>query len=418
MLILWSPDYFLRLWCAYEVAVYMSLQSERTHPNRRVIMIPLELVTFASLVFSLDLVIQVVSVNFFFQGSNGMPEWATQLTATAIAALFACFAYFFSYRWIVDQAFLRKQLAEFKLSQVECSDPSDRPLVLRDIAKRYAILDSRTMSSKNIPQTDPSMSDQVTREPTPVGIAPSIAPSISRQTSIDPAGLGHFEEYVRTNLQGPIDKALGSHHWILPYKFSFAMSLPAVWAAMGLMCHWILKARGMGDTTDTFEGQAVAFLIASKLLRSITFYPLLTAALLLYQDVTERFIKGRTLAQVIRGIVAVGLIGAYFYMFGFHYIFLREMEPDLVFYTTLPQVLLFLLIYTRLGTFAYRWINDFRARCRRGSTAQKTFAPKPPVGGQVSIQTVNDLERAETRSYASSDSPPTPLDTPNHLSQP
>jgi len=428
MLILWSPDYFLRLWCAYEVAVYKSLDEPATgNTKRRVVMIPLELVTFASLVFSLDLLIQIVSVNFFFQGSNGLPEWATQLTATAIAALFASFAYFFSYRWQVDQAFLRKQLAEFRLSQVECSDPADRPLVLRDIAKRYATLESSSGVRLNSP-SDSLVAEMTTRDGTPV-----ITPGISRQTStvvppMDSAGLGHFEEYVRTKLQGPIDKALGSHQWILPYKFSFAMSLPAVWAAMGLMCHWILKAKGMGDVEDVLDSESVGFLIASKLLRSITFYPLLTAALLLYQDMTERFIKERTWAQVTRGIVAVVLIGVYFYMFGFHYIFLREMEPDIVFYTTIPQVILFLLIYTRLGSFSYKWFSNIRSRCRSvsrgpilpytsnsGTRGAATGTNKTTTVGQVSLQTTHgeDIERAETRSYASEDSPPTPNGSPN-----
>ena len=414
MLILWSPDYFMRLWCAYEVAVYMSLESNDAHPRRRVIMIPLELVTFALLVFGLDLVIQIVSVNFFFQETNGLPEWATQLVASAIAALFAAFAYFFSYRWQKDQAFLRKQLAEFRLSQVECSDPSDRPLVLRDIAKRYATRDSKTdtnvrpsnqplrsVSSLNHPSLNVP-DDTPTREPSPL---PSR--DVSSTGLPNAVGLRNFEDYVRTNLQKPIDKALGTHHWILPYKFSFAMSLPAVWAALGLMCHWILKAKGMGDTEDVLDGESVAFLIASKLLRSITFYPLLTAALLLYQDVTEKHIKGRTWAQVTRGIVAVLLIGVYFYMFGFHYIFLRQMDPDIVFYTTLPQVLLFLLIYTRLGTFVYKWVTGLRARCkspRGGSILPRHTAAKsvstPPHRGPGED---DDVDREETRSRDSNE---------------
>lgn len=392
MLILWSPDYFMRLWCAYEVAVYMSLESLNDSQRRRVVMIPLELVTFATLVFGLDLVIQIVSVNFFFQETNGLPEWATQLTASAIAALFAAFAYFFSYRWQKDQAFLRKQLAEFRLSQVECSDPADRPLVLRDIAKRYATRDSKTMGTPR-PQRAVSSAvadDTPTREPSPF---PSR--EISSTGLGNPVGLRNFEDYVRSNLQKPIDKALGTHHWILPYKFSFAMSLPAVWAALGLMCHWILKAKGMGDTKDALDSESVTFLIASKLLRSITFYPLLTAALLLYQEMTEKYIKGRTWAQVTRGVIAVLLIGVYFYMFGFHYIFLRQMEPDIVFYTTLPQVLLFLLIYTRLGT----WMGGIRARCKRGGgpilPRHSNAPPKEPANTQ---QETDDVDREETRS--------------------
>jgi hypothetical protein len=173
------------------------------------------------------------------------------------------------------------------------------------------------------------------------------------------------------------------------------------------MCHWILKAKGMGDTDDVLEGESVAFLIASKLLRSITFYPLLTAALMLYQDLTERFIKERTWAQVVRGIVAVLLIGVYFYMFGFHYIFLREMEPNLVFYTTLPQVLLFLLIYTRLGSFTYKWIQEIRAKCRRGPILPSV---QKSNGGQVSLQTTN----GDTGSYEDSPSVPTERSSPGH----
>ena len=361
LLILWSPDYFLRLWCAYEVAVYMSLEPDPNNP-RRVVMIPLELVSFASLVFALDLLIQIVSVNFFFQGSNGLPEWATQVTATAIAAIFASFAYFFSYRWQVDQAFLRKQLAEFSLSKVECSDPTDRPLVLRDIAHRYSTLE-KSISARSRSQSladDPPTTRETSREPSPL-------PSRTVSTIVPPmsaSGLRAFEEYVRTNLQSPIEKALGTHHAVLPYKFCLTMSLPAVWAALGLMCHWILKAKGMGDTEDMLETESVAFLICSKLLRAITFYPLLTTALLMYQDVTEPMIQKSQLRQVARGGFATILIGIYVYMFGFHYIFLREMDADVVFYTTLPQVLLFLLIYTRLGATVFQWARGLKGKCQ------------------------------------------------------
>ena len=360
LLILWSPDYFVRLWCAYEVAVYISLEPDVSNPRRRVVMIPLELVTFASLVFGLDLIIQVVSVNFFFQGTNGLPVWATQLTASAISALFAAFAYFFSYRWQYDQAFLRKQLAEFSLSKVECSDPSDRPLVLRDIANRYSSLE-KSISTRSMSRSQ-SLADDITttREPSPL-------PSREASSLMAPAsqsGLRAFEEYVRTNMQSPIEKALGSHHCVLPYKFLLTMSLPAVWAALGLTCHWILKAKGMGDTQDQLDAESVIYLVCSKLLRAITFYPLLTAALLLYQDLTEPYIKTSQTRQIVRGTVAIVLIGIYVYMFGFHYIFLREMDSDIVFYTTLPQVLLFLLIYTRLGAVVYRWAVNLRAKCK------------------------------------------------------
>lgn len=369
LLILWSPDYFLRLWCAYEVAVYMSLDPD---PNmqRRVVMIPLELVSFAALVFGLDLIIQIVSVNFFFQGEgDGMPQWATQLTAVSISATFAGFSYYFSYKWQRDQAFLRKQLAEFSLSRVECSDPADRPLVLRDIAQRYSSLEKSVSAQRSVsrgrsaPTMEVGLESAATRE---------LSPHPSLQTSLtgpppNSSGLRAFEEYVRTNLQQPIEKALGTHHCILPYKFLLTMSLPAVWAAMGLTCHWVLKAKGMGDDDNTLDSEDVTFLIFSKLLRSITFYPLLTAALLLYQDVTEDFARKSTFRQYLRGAVAVGLIGCYVYMFGFHYIFLRQMDADIVFYTTLPQVVLFLLIYTRLGAQVYNYFMGLRRKCRQVS---------------------------------------------------
>ena len=386
LLILWSPDYFMRLWCAYEVAVYMSLAEDGM--KRRVVMIPLELVHFAMLVFGLDLIIQVVSVNFFFQGPDGMPEWATQVTAIAIASLFAAFSYFFAYRWQMDQAFLRKQLADFSLSQVECSDPSDRPLVLRDIAQRYSTLEKSTSATRSVATSE----DQApTREPSPYP---------SRQTSsvLPPsssAGLRAFEEYVRTNLQEPIEKALGTHHCVLPYKFLLTMSLPAVWAALGLMCYWILKAKGMGDTQDVMDRDSVSFLIASRLLRAITFYPLLTAALLLYQDLTEKKCRGSRPMEVLRGIVAILLIGIYVYMFGFHYIFLREMNPDIVFYTSLPQVLLFLLIYTRLGAFAYRWLSRLRVRCRASRDAILGTPKRPsPEGLETRSHSTNSARTA------------------------
>ena len=73
-------------------------------------------------------------------------------------------------------------------------------------------------------------------------------------------------------------------------------------------------------------------------------------------------------------------IGIYVYMFGFHYIFLREMASDVVFYTTLPQVLLFLLIYTRLGALSYSWAKDIGTRCRKAS-GDGLFCSKLPADG-------------------------------------
>jgi hypothetical protein len=325
-------------------------------------MIPLELVSFAALVFGLDLLIQIISVNFFFQGDDdGLPHWATQITAVLISATFAGFSYYFSYKWQRDQAFLRKQLAEFSLSRVECSDPADRPLVLRDIAQRYSTIEKSVSAIRSVsrgrsaPNMDVALESATTREPSPF---PSRQTTSVAGMSLNAPGLRAFEEYVRTNLQQPIEKALGTHHCILPYKFLLTMSLPALWAALGLTCHWILKAKGMGDEQDALDSSDVAFLICSKLLRSLTFYPLLTAALLMYQDVTESFAMKSVSRQFLRGFVAMTLIGLYVYMFGFHYIFLRELAADIVFYTTLPQVALFLLIYTRLGAVVHRYFKD------------------------------------------------------------
>ena len=361
LLILWSPDYFLRLWCAYEVAVYMSLEPA-TNQKKRVVMIPLELVSFSCLVFGLDLIIQVVSVNFFFQEPSGLTEDVTRITAIVISTIFSGFSYFFAYRWKKHQSFLRKQLAEFSLSKVECSDPSDRPLVLRDIALRYSSLEKAVSAARSSLSefNDLDADITTTREPSPFPpLPPGPVPS--------QAGLRAFEEYVRTNLQAPIEKALGTHHCVLPLKFLLMMSLPAVWAALGLMCHWILKAQSKGDKGDEsqLESDAVLYLILSKLLRVCTFYPLMTAGILLYQDVTASFAKKSPLNQYVRGAMAMLLIGIYVYMFGFHYIFLREMDSDVVFYTTLPQVLLFLLIYTRLGAVSYAWVKGLGTKCRK-----------------------------------------------------
>ena len=362
LLILWSPDYFLRLWCSYEVAVYMSLEPDPS-VKRRVVMVPLELVSFASLVFGLDALIQIVSVNFFFQGEgDGLPPWATQVVAVVISATFAGFSYYFSHKWQKDQAFLRKQLAEFSLSQVECSDPSDRPLVLRDIAQRYSSMDKSVSRGRSVPSMiDGALENAITREPSPF---PSRQTSVAVAPPLNSAGLRAFEEFVRTNLQQPIEKALGTHHCILPYKFLLTMSLPAMWAALGLTCHWILKVQGMGDSEYTLDAADVTFLICSKILRSITFYPLLTAALLMYQDVTEAFAKKSKFHQYLRGTVAVTLIGIYVYLFGFHYILLREMPANIVFYITLPQVVLFLLIYTRYGARLFSFFKSMRRPCR------------------------------------------------------
>jgi hypothetical protein len=377
LLILWSPDYFLRLWCAYEVAVYMSLEPD---PNmtRRVVMIPLELVSYSSLVFSLDLLIQIVSVNFFFQGEgDGLPAWATQLTAVVISATFAGFSYYFSYKWQRDQAFLRKQLAEFSLSRVECSDPSDRPLVLRDIAQRYSSLEKSVSRGRSAPNMgDVALETAITREPSPY---PSRQTSVALGPPPSSSGLRAFEEYVRTNLQQPIEKALGAHHCILPYKFLLTMSLPAMWAALGLTCHWILKVKGMGDADNTLDASDVTFLVCSKILRSITFYPLLTAALLMYQDVTDNFAKKSTFRQYLRGTVAITLIGLYVYLFGFHYILLREMAADIVFYITIPQVVLFLLIYTRYGARIVQFFKSCRQKCHTSDDIVTRESTNDPV---------------------------------------
>lgn len=405
LLILWSPDYFLRLWCAYEVAVYMSLAPE-SNRTRRVIMIPLELVSFSCLVFALDLIIQVVSVNFFFQEPSGLTEDATRITAIVISTIFSGFSYIFAYRWKQHQTFLRKQLAEFSLSKVECSDPMDRPLVLRDIALRYSTLEKATdLDAAEI---------STTREPSPYPSSNQISSSLSAGSIPSQAGgLRAFEEYVRTNLQAPIEKALGTHHCVLPLKFLLMMSLPAVWAALGLMCHWILKAKGIADeeTNGIDESQqnqlgleAVVYLILSKLLRACTFYPLLTAAILLYQELTENFARRSALRQYVRGALAMLFIGIYVYMFGFHYIFLREMASDVVFYTTLPQVLLFLLIYTRLGALSYSWAKDIGTRCRKAS-GDGLFCSKLPADGRAHPDRETTRSSTEERDLESEEIP-------------
>jgi len=146
MLMLWSPEYFTRLWCCFELGVFLKAMDEG-EAKRRLEVLPL---FSAAQAFWLALMLYLFAWSFNlsvdFLQMDAFAGVVTLLVAISVGLIGAHHVREFCYA----RTKLEQQTANFSISKAECAVEADRKLVTTVLATLY-----RADSSPEVPDSSP-----------------------------------------------------------------------------------------------------------------------------------------------------------------------------------------------------------------------------------------------------------------------
>ena len=137
--VLFSPDYFSRLWCCYELAAFRHLQ---VAGKQKITFLPL---AFPRVLFANAVAIATMCVPYAFIPIFG--PWfgadTNAITYTFInimsmpGALLCMWTMYECQRYVDARDMIDEELENFSITKTECHDEKDRPRVEREIAKWF-----------------------------------------------------------------------------------------------------------------------------------------------------------------------------------------------------------------------------------------------------------------------------------------
>ena len=142
LVILWSPDYFTRLWCTWEVAVYCA-----THGFDAVELMPLSLAVFVTVASAAGFVFTAAGEAVRLTGAvdsllAAFPEEGALdliiLQVMSFNMFLCCIPYNYVYSMQVESAqAITAQLQKFRLKRANCFDERDREKVTNDVSALF-----------------------------------------------------------------------------------------------------------------------------------------------------------------------------------------------------------------------------------------------------------------------------------------
>ena len=137
--VLFSPDYFSRLWCCYELAAFRHLQ---VAGKQKITFLPL---AFPRVLFANAVAIAAACVPHAFISVFGpwlgidINNVSTNFygAVTYPGSLLWCWTMYECQRYVDARDMIDEQLENFSITKTECHDEKDRPRVEREIAKWF-----------------------------------------------------------------------------------------------------------------------------------------------------------------------------------------------------------------------------------------------------------------------------------------
>lgn len=270
MLILLTETYFKRLWCCYEMAVYVS--DARRLKAQIPILLPLRLVMITLLLVIVDL-LYVILIRSNLRTVGQLDQQVS--TRSLLFRIFTCIysvvvaglCLWFASMWNTENMKHTQVLRSFSLSKVDCSDVADRDVLIADISSRFG-------------------------------------------------SVGKFEAFVRNDMLHLVNKMNTPRIKFLlfaglPQLFSMFGYFNVLTQRIGLFCMSSLDM-GFVPKDDSFcvvldrEIWANALVILSQLVRYICFYPVVFSLLLMgCEFIRRRFTQSRVSVILSFGVLFV-----------------------------------------------------------------------------------------------------------------
>jgi hypothetical protein len=273
--VLLSDNYFQRLWCVYEVAVYRSCSPTKSDRDR-ITFIPLRIVLITVVMTIADALSTVLFRSNIRPLLSNQQESTFLMISVGFSFVVALLTYMFSLLWLRGLHRYRAQLGSFSLMKLECTDEADRISLLADIDKRFS-------------------------------------------------GISNFETYVRTEVLRQIAARprFTNLLWIgLPSLFSIIGYIDIIFQRMGLFCMTELKKESFKVNNDSFCSildRPIWFnicVMVSEILGILLYYPVIISVTLTCVNKVSRLkAKARLFSSAIVVALLTGLTFAHFYQY-------------------------------------------------------------------------------------------------------
>ena len=137
--VLFSPDYFSRLWCVYELAAFRHLQ---VAGRQKITFLPL---AFPRVLFANAVGIAVMCLPYaiipiigpWLGIDTNAVTMSVQNWASVPGSVLCCWTMYECQRYVDARDMIDEQLENFSITNTECFDEKDRPRVEREIAKWF-----------------------------------------------------------------------------------------------------------------------------------------------------------------------------------------------------------------------------------------------------------------------------------------
>ncbi|CAK9044362.1 unnamed protein product [Durusdinium trenchii] len=133
MLLLWSPQYFTRLWCTLELAALVKSKSPSSLPLK---IFPLQLAKMSLYTWSMGFMVYATN-QFNRIAGRPIPDILILALALIIGGYLLCMAF---RRYALDRKAMNQQIQSFSVEDAKCSDPSDRQWVETSMLRWFADL--------------------------------------------------------------------------------------------------------------------------------------------------------------------------------------------------------------------------------------------------------------------------------------
>ena len=205
VLAVFDAEYVKRLWCIFEIAVYLQLRKKPRVLFLNTSQKSLELITVSARLLAAMLVIVVNRQTMKDNGNKPAKEFFLWFRLVYDVSM-SCVQFFLGQRWFKDMITLRETMATYDVRDAELTDPADRMLLLRLINHYWGETETHEQGGD---------SPAAAGFTSVAGTAPTLPAARTVETTRNvTAGLQKFNDNIRTQVRRILPVS-GPRSWIL-----------------------------------------------------------------------------------------------------------------------------------------------------------------------------------------------------------